>query len=109
MVSMGRFQRVACAQKSGFKNREKWHHTDFEEAKKNPEKLLMQVGRWINLHDPEQYVYDNWRKCVNHLISGAPYEHKNIPPGYKYVPWTIDELLHASAEEKETVDEGDWS
>lgn len=69
----------------------------------------MQVGRWINLHDPEQYVYDNWRKCVNHVVSGAPFENTNTPPGYTYVPWTIDELLGAAAEEREMVDEGDWS
>ena len=100
---------MACAQRLGFKNREKWHHTDFEAAKKNPQKLIEQVGRWINLHDPEEYVYQNWSKCVNHLVSGASFENTNTPPGYTYEPWTIDELLNASAEENETVDPGDWS
>ena len=69
----------------------------------------MQVGNWINLHDPEQYVYDNYTKCVNHLVGGPSFENTNIPPGYKYVPWTIDELLRAADEGRETVDEGDWS
>ncbi|KAN0117901.1 hypothetical protein V8E51_003878 [Hyaloscypha variabilis] len=104
-----RFERVACAQRSGFKNREKWHHTDFEEAKRHPEKLTMQVGRWINLHDPEVYVYDNYRQCLNHIVSGAPFQNTNIPPGYTYESWTIDELLQAADEERETVDAGDWS
>ena len=109
LIHPRRFQRVACAQRSGFKNREKWHYTDFEEAKKHPEKLTMQIGRWINLHDAEEYAYDNWTKCVNHLVSGAPFQHTNIPPGYTYEPWTIDELLNASAEERSIVDAGDWS
>ena len=109
VLTRSRFRRVSCAQRSGFKNREKWHHTDFEAAKKNPESLVMQVGKWINLHDPEQYVYDNWAACVNHLVAGAAFEDTNTPPGYTYSPWTIDELLQASAEGRETVDEGDWS
>ena len=100
---------MACAQRQGFKNREKWHHTDFEAAKKRPEKLIEQVGRWVNDHDPEKYVYDNWDKCVNHLLGGTRFENTNIPPGYTYQPWTIDELLNASTEERVTVDAGDWS
>ncbi len=69
----------------------------------------MQVGKWINLHDPEEYVYDNWSACVNHIIAGTPFTDKNIPPGYQYTPWTIDELLKAAEDGTETVDEGDWS
>lgn len=34
-----RFQRVACAQRSRFKNRERWPHTNFEAVRKNPEIL----------------------------------------------------------------------
>ena len=70
----------------------------------------MNVGKWINLHDPEAYVYDNYHKCLNHLISGAPFSNTNIPPGFTYEPWTIDELLKAADDEdRETVDPGDWS
>ena len=101
--------RVSCAQRGGFKNREKWHHTDFDEARKHPEKLVMQVGRWINLHDPEKYVHENWTKCVNYLVGGSKFENTNIPPGYTYEPWTIDQLLNAAEEEREIEDEGDWS
>ena len=101
--------RVSCAQRNGFKNREKWHHTDFEEARKHPEKLVMQVGRWINEHNPETYVYENWTKCVNHLVGGTKFENTNIPPGYTYKPWTIDELLNAAEHGREIEDEGDWS
>jgi len=63
----------------------------------------MQVGNWINLHDPEQYVYDNYTKCVNHLVGGTRFENTNPPPGYTYVPWTIDELLNAAAEGHELL------
>ena len=69
----------------------------------------MNVGRWINIHDPEAYVHNNYGKCLNHVVSGTPFQNTNIPPGYRYEPWTIDELLKASEEERETVDPGDWS
>lgn len=69
----------------------------------------MQVGKWINLHDPEDYVHQNWDKCVDHIEHGASFENTNIPPGYKYEPWTIDELLTAAADEREIADPGDWS
>jgi hypothetical protein len=105
-----RFQRVACAQRSGFKNREKWHHTDFEAVRKNPEILAMTVGKWITSHDAEAYVYSKWSECVDHITGGcASFENTNIPPGYSYSPWTIDELLQLAEEERETVDPGDWS
>lgn len=104
-----RFERVSYAQRAGFKNRERWHHTDFEEAKRHPEKLGINVGRWFNMHDPEAYVYNNHAKYLNHVINGTPFQNTNIPPGYTYEPWTIGELLKASEEGRQTVDAGDWS
>ena len=104
-----RFQRVSCAQRTGFKNREKWHHTDFETAKKHPEQLAEMVGHWITSHDPEQYVYDKWDSCVGHVTAGKPFANTNIPPGYTYEPWTIEELLDASRDGIDTVDEGNWA
>ncbi len=69
----------------------------------------MQVGKWINMHDPEAYVYQNWDQCVDHIENGASFTNTNTPSGYEYKAWTIDELLNASIEEKEIADPGDWS
>jgi hypothetical protein len=102
------FERVSCCQRNGFRNREMWHHVDYEEARKHPEKLGEMTGRWITQHDPEQYVYDNWEKCVNALVSGSKFKNTNIPPGYTYKPWTIDELLNTDGGNT-GKDEGDWS
>jgi hypothetical protein len=82
---------------------------DFEDAKKHPEKLTMAVGRWINLHDAESYVYKNYAKCLNHVVNGTSYTSTNIPPGYTYKPWTIEELLKAAEEGRQTPDPGDWA
>ena len=76
---------------------------------KNPESLLGKWGRWIWTHDPEKYAYDNFEKAKEHLIGGTPFVNTNIPPGYKYKPWNIDELLAIGESGKPIVLEGDWS
>ena len=103
-----RFQRVSCCQRQGFKNRELWHHVDFDLAKKHPQKLADMTGRWITQHDAEEYVYRNWTQCVDHLLHGTEFVNTNIPPGYTYQPWTIDELLSAAHEGQTIQDEGEW-
>jgi hypothetical protein len=60
-------------------------------------------------HNPEQYVYDNYGKGVDHVITGAPFRNTNTPPGYEYKPWTVKELMDASDRREPVVDEGDWS
>lgn len=66
------------------------------------------IGRWLIDHDPEQYVYDNWQACVNHIVSGDPFENTNIPPGYTYEPWTMDGLTEMAGKGNLPVDPGDW-
>ena len=67
------------------------------------------TGRWITNHDPESYVYQNWTKCVDHLVQGAEFVNTNLPPGYTYKPWTIEECLKAAHEGKPLEDEGNWT
>ncbi|KAF7593736.1 hypothetical protein BBP40_010911 [Aspergillus hancockii] len=104
-----RFERVSCAQKMGFNTREMFHNTDWDAVARNPDILSKTTANWVMHHDPEQYVYGNYGKCVNHIIAGAPFENTNIPPGYKYKPWTVKELMDASDRREPIVDEGDWS
>lgn len=103
-----RFERVSCAQKMGFKNREVFHNTDWDAVAKNPEMMGKMVGNWLVNHDPEQYTYENYDRCADHLLNGAPFENTNAVPGYKYKPWTVKELLDASERGEPIVDEGDW-
>ncbi|CAG9992203.1 unnamed protein product [Clonostachys byssicola] len=104
-----RFERVDCAQKTGFRRREAFHKTDWEAVAKNPDILGKAVGDWVLNHDPEKYVYENYGNCVNFLVAGAPFKNTNGVPGYEYKPWTVQELLEASERGVPTVDEGDWS
>ncbi|KAK6382281.1 hypothetical protein LTS17_004168 [Exophiala oligosperma] len=104
-----RFERTSCAQKQGFRNKEKWEK-DFDLIRKDPLAAAKSVGRWTSEHNPEQYVYDKWQAAVNHIVSGAPFQNTNLPPGYEYEPWTMDSLnLLAGMNDGEIpADPGDW-
>ena len=66
------------------------------------------IGRWLSKHDPEQYVYDNWEACKNHIVSGTPFKNSNLPPGYDYEPWTMEGLMMSQENGQLPVDAGDW-
>ncbi|GKZ27032.1 hypothetical protein AbraIFM66951_001795 [Aspergillus brasiliensis] len=104
-----RFERVSCAQKMGFRNREVFHNTDWDAVAKNPHIMGKMVGDWLVYHDPEQYAYENYGPCAEHLLKGTPFKNTNSVPGYTYKPWTVKELLDASESGKPVEDEGDWS
>lgn len=93
----------------GFKNREAFHNTNWDEPPPESGPSKNPVGNWLVHHDPEQYAYDNYHKCAEHLLTGAPFKNTNSVPGYEYKPWTVRELLDASARDEVLEDEGDWS
>ncbi|KAL4994166.1 hypothetical protein BDV10DRAFT_189304 [Aspergillus recurvatus] len=103
-----RFERVSCAQKMGFKNRELYHKTDWDAVASNPEIMGKMVGNWLLMHDPEKYAYENYEKCKEFLLRGSLFTNTNAVPGYTYKPWTVKELLEASERGEGIVDEGEW-
>ncbi|GME26386.1 hypothetical protein GQ44DRAFT_831827 [Neofusicoccum parvum] len=104
-----RFERVSCAQLHEFDNRERLHNPDWEALKTDPSKLPSPVRVWLRKHDPEQYAYDMYDAAASHLVEGTPFVNTNCPAGYKYKPWTIQELLAASDRGERIQLEGDWS
>ncbi|VUC37218.1 unnamed protein product [Clonostachys rosea] len=104
-----RYPRVTCAQKMGFKNRQQYHETTFKPADKGTEPEFPMVGSWVTRHDPEQYAYDMYGRCANHLLTGSSFENTNYPSGHSFKTWTVEDL-HAVAKRGENiVDDGDWS
>ncbi|KAF6787322.1 FAD binding domain protein [Colletotrichum musicola] len=106
-----RFERVTCAQKMGFRNRENFHNTDWDAAAKDPASVLKQVDRWVSSHDPEKYAYEMYEKCAAHIVSGGnePFQNTNTPPGHTFKLWTVAELLGLADRGEKIVDDGDWS
>ncbi|KAF9641112.1 hypothetical protein BFW01_g471 [Lasiodiplodia theobromae] len=103
-----RFERTACAQKTGFKNRERWHKKEWDMAEDQSD-IGRIVGKWIFKHDAEQYVYENYEKAAESLTNGTPFKNTNSVPGYTYEPWDIIQLTEASQRGETIEDEGDWS
>ena len=66
------------------------------------------AASWIWRHDPELYAVEKYGEALAHLVDEAPFQNTNIPPGYSYKPWTIDELLALQDAGKEIPLEGNW-
>ncbi|ORY71532.1 uncharacterized protein BCR38DRAFT_330092 [Pseudomassariella vexata] len=93
-----RFLRCACAQKLGFLNAERLQATNWDKAKLDPRKAQPKHPRWVWSHDPETYAHDNYDRCIESMRNHVPMDQDdvippNYPPGYKYVPWNIDEIM----------------
>jgi len=110
-----RFVRNACAQKLGFSNAELLQQTDWEKVKIDPRKSSPKLPKWVWQHDCESYAHENYRKVVECMKKGVPLEEDtsippNYPPGYKYEPWSIDEIMDDVRAGKEVdLGAGDWS
>lgn len=98
-------------QRFGFATRQFLHTVDVDAAEEDDSKLQLKMSSWIWKHDPVQYARDNYQQAIESVTQGAPFENTNLPPGYKYVPWTIQDELER--EEKglmtELFNTGDWS
>ena len=81
---------------------------DWEALRKRPETRLQQMGRWVWDHDAEKYAYDNYEAALKHLEGQGEFTNTNIPPGYEYKPWDVDELLRLIADGKRIEVNGNW-
>ncbi|GKU08265.1 mak1 monooxygenase [Fusarium langsethiae] len=97
-----RFERTTATQRMGWETRHRWHQTDWEAVRKNPEYIKLPQPDWLYGADPEAYSYDNYDAVVEHLEKGVSFENTNIPPGYEFNDWTIDEMMEM---DKEVIDE----
>ncbi|KAL6703090.1 hypothetical protein ACN47E_010227 [Coniothyrium glycines] len=106
-----RFERVSCAQKLGFKNREIIHaEAPSEPAKPRQAGLNKVVGDWIPFHDPEKYANTQFAACKASIDGSSKDEFKNTNavPGYTYKPWSVREMLEIADKGETIQDEGEW-
>ncbi|ETS85303.1 hypothetical protein PFICI_03328 [Pestalotiopsis fici W106-1] len=103
-----RFERTANAQKVGYKSREAFHHTNWDEVANNPRSIAKFTGKWLNVHDPERYAYDNYDACAAHLLNQKPFQNMNTVPNHDFKLWTVQELLDKSERGESIEDDGDW-
>lgn len=110
-----RFTRVSCAQKLGFSNAELLQETDWENVKLDPRKAAPKLPAWVFGHDPEHFAYENYDKIVAAVKNGAKYITddesipSNYPPGYKYEPWSIEQIIDDMNNKRPVnLGTGDW-
>ncbi|CAJ2503414.1 Uu.00g108080.m01.CDS01 [Anthostomella pinea] len=109
-----RFTRTACAQKIGFSNAELLQKTDWAQVKLDPRKSSPRLPKWIWEHDAEVYAYENYKMCVGAMRKGVGLEDTkeikpNYPKGYKFAPWSIDDIMQQVKKGKEIdLGPGEW-
>ncbi|EPE37104.1 FAD/NAD(P)-binding protein [Glarea lozoyensis ATCC 20868] len=110
-----RFVRTACAQKIGFSNAELLQETKWDQVKLDPKKSVPKMPKWIWSHDPEIYAQENYAKSLESMKKGIPHDADdsippNYPPGYKFEPWSIEQIIEDKNNGRETdLGPGDWS
>ncbi|KAI0143715.1 FAD/NAD(P)-binding domain-containing protein [Xylariaceae sp. FL1272] len=109
-----RFIRCACAQKLGFANAELLQDTDWSKAKFDPKHAQPRHPKWVWQHDPESYSYENYHSMAETVNQGVPFDKvhgipPNYPPGYRYKPWSIDQIMEDIRNGKSVdLGEGNW-
>ncbi|KAI0601142.1 putative monooxygenase, partial [Biscogniauxia sp. FL1348] len=104
-----RFERVSCCQKVGFVNQQRRNNPDMKAVERDPSIIKSEYGRWIWKHDAEKYARDNYSKALDHLQNGTAFLNTNIPPGYTYEPWLVDDLMADLEAGRPIKFAGDWS
>ena len=79
----------------------------------NPRKAQPKHPKWVWAHDPEVYTYDNYEKNVDAMNKGIRFDESdvppNFPPGYRYEPWSIDDIMESMRKGKPVdLGPGDW-
>ncbi|KAJ5504132.1 hypothetical protein N7463_007006 [Penicillium fimorum] len=107
------FQRVSVLQRLGFANRREMHcQGGMDEAMRNMTAGgPLGMARWIWTHNPEEYAKEKFADALAHLETKTPLEHTNIPKGFKWEPWTVEEELKREREgiAPDLKLNGDWS
>jgi 2-polyprenyl-6-methoxyphenol hydroxylase-like FAD-dependent oxidoreductase len=107
------YQRASCIQKMSFVNAQLMNSktANWDAIKADSKKVRIRFAKWVFRHDPEAYVYEKYGPAFAHIVTGADFTNTNIPPGHKFVPWTIDEIERDIADGKRIEDllDGDWT
>lgn len=77
----------------GWETRRRWHQTDWESFKLNPDILKLPFPSWLMGMDAEVYAEANYDAVVSHLETGTPFTSTNVPPNHLHEDWTVASLL----------------
>lgn len=89
--------------------------TNWAAVEKNPRIAQPKLPKWVWVHDPEKHAHDNFTACVEGAKKGLSIDEDqsippNFPPGYKYEPWTIEQIIEDMKVGKNVeLGSGDWA
>lgn len=72
------------------------------------------LPKWVWNHDPELYAEENYEKARASIKNGVRFDEDeslppNYPPGYKFEPWSIEQIIEDKRNGRETnLGAGDW-
>ena len=98
---------MACLQLLGIINQQSRSKVAKSKSPATAKKIIGLLGSWIWRHNPEVYAVENFDKAHKAVTEGAEFENTNIPPGYKYRPWKIADMLEAATTGDIEL-EGNW-
>ncbi|ROV97852.1 hypothetical protein VSDG_04893 [Cytospora chrysosperma] len=78
-VEKMRYERASIGQEMGIETREHWLKTNWEQVKKNPEILAQPRPDWLFSHDPQGYAYEEFEVAAHAVLTGCPYQARNVP------------------------------
>jgi 2-polyprenyl-6-methoxyphenol hydroxylase-like FAD-dependent oxidoreductase len=88
-----RFERTSLTQRMGWETRHKWHQTDWELVKANPEFLRLPQPDWLYSADAHNYGAENYEAVMSSLNGGEKFQNTNVPQGYIHQDWTIETMM----------------
>lgn len=109
-----RFIRNSCAQKLGFSNAELLQDTDWDKVKLDPRRAAPKLPAWVWGHDPEYHAHTYYHDIVDGMKKNIKIEDDervppNFPPGYKYEPWNIEDVMEDMRNGKQIdLGSGNW-
>ncbi|KAL2061484.1 hypothetical protein VTL71DRAFT_6861 [Oculimacula yallundae] len=88
-----RYERTSLTQRLGWETRHRWHQTDWEFVKSNPEFLKMPMPGWLYGSDAEQYAFNRLEEVMESIKTGSPFKSTNIPDGHVHEDWTVETMM----------------
>ncbi|EXJ76296.1 uncharacterized protein A1O5_00804 [Cladophialophora psammophila CBS 110553] len=92
-----RYDRTSTTQRMGWEVRHKWHQTDWERVKREPDFLKIPQPDWLYSANAEQYGYEKFDEVMAHIKEGKPFRNTNVPDNYQPDDWNIKTMTELDA------------
>lgn len=100
---LDRYERTSLTQKLGWETRHRWHQTDWDAVKNDPDVIRMPQPAWLYGADAEKYAYDNAQAVIKAIEEGTRFVSTNVPEGHVHEDWTIESMMALESKTAESA------